>query len=96
MGRRFEVQHDPLTLPAARHPHGALIPDVAEVIPYGRISSDVVEARRHRHLARVGQRTGVPAIGLTLPIGVEGELPETVQILTLAGGAVLGTKHLNS
>ena len=70
--RRLEMQHDPLTLPAARHPHRSLIPDVAEVITDGCVGRDVVEAGRHRHLPRLAAgapRTSAPSGPLLLDQG---------------------------
>ena len=53
VGRGLEVQHDPLPVPAARHPDGGLVPDVAEVVAHRRVGGDVVEAGRYGHLPGV-------------------------------------------
>ena len=62
VGGRLEVQHDPPAVPAAGDPDGGLVPDVAEVVAYGGVDRDVVEAGRYSHLAgvrRAGRRTTV-------------------------------------
>src|SRR3954447_4315477 len=81
----FEVQHDPLSLPAPRHPQHPLVPDIAEIVPHGCVSSDVVKARRHSHLSGIGQWTGEPAIVSTVAARVKGELPQTVEAFAFPG-----------
>ena len=92
--RRLEVQHDPLAVPAARHPDGALVPDVAEVVAHRGVGGDVVEAGRHRPSSRAsGSGPREPPSGASRAVGVEREGPEAVEALGLAGGGVLGAQH---
>ena len=54
MRRRLEVQRHPAALPAPRHPHHRLVPDVTEEVAHRRIGGKLVEAGRYRHGPGVG------------------------------------------
>ena len=90
---RAEAQDDALPRPAARHPHDRLVPGVADVVADRCVGGDVVVAGRHRHVPRVGERPAPPAGVPAFAGRVEAEAPEAVEVLALAGGAVLGAQH---
>ena len=93
VGGGLQMQHDATVTPAGRHPHRPLVPDRTDVVADARVRADVVVAGRDRHLARLGKRPGEPAICPADAGRVEDEGPESVQVLGLAGGVVLGAQH---
>jgi hypothetical protein len=63
------------------------------VLAIGLVEHQVVERRRHGHGAGHGQRPGLPVLVAPDAVAVDPEVPQPVEVLALARGGVLGSKH---
>ena len=93
VGGRLEADEHAASVPAAGDVEGGLVPDLADVIVRLARGEQVVVAGRHRHLARArasGEGAAEPPRGAADPLGVEGEIPQAIEVAAFASGGVLG------
>ena len=89
----LEMDHDAVAGPAAWDADLALVPDRADMITGAGVGEEVLIRGRNRHFDALRQPLGEPSLGLTVILGVEGEVPHSRQTLCFSGRGVLWPKH---